>query len=177
MYQSLFIHSPSEGHLGHFQNLANMKKTAMSIPVLVFVVVQSPSCVQLFATPWTAAHQASLSLTISQSLPSSFSLHQWCHPAFSSSDALFSFCPQSFPASGSFLMSWLFTPGGQSIGASASASLLPMNLQDWFPLGLLVWSPYCPRDSQDLLQHHSLKASILQCSDFFMVSTLTSIHD
>ena len=74
--QSLFIHSPSEGHLGHFQNLANMKKTAMSIPVLVFVVVQSPSCVQLFATPWTAAHQASLSLTISQSLPSSFSLHQ-----------------------------------------------------------------------------------------------------
>ena len=135
MYQSLFIHSPSEGHLGHFQNLANMKKTAMSIPVLVFVVVQSPSCVQLFATPWTAAHQASLSLTISQSLPSSFSLHQWCHPAFSSSDALFSFCPQSFPASGSFLMSWLFTPGGQSIGASASASLLPMNIQDWFPLG------------------------------------------
>ena len=77
--------------------------------------------------------------------------------------------PQSFPASGSFLMSRLFTPGGQSIGASASASLLPMNLQDWFPLGLLVWSPYCPRDSQDLLQHHSLKASIFWCSASFMV--------
>ena len=68
MYQSLFIHSPSEGHLGHFQNLANMKKTAMSIPVLVFVVVQSPSCVQLFVTAWNAAHQASLSITNFRSL-------------------------------------------------------------------------------------------------------------
>ena len=63
-------------------------------------------------------------------------LSQWCHQAIPSSVAPFSSCPQSFPASGSFPMSWLFISGGQSIGASASASVLPMNIQGWFPLGL-----------------------------------------
>ena len=63
-------------------------------------------------------------------------LSQWCHPTISSSVIPFPSCLQSFPASGSFLMSQLFTSGGQSIGASASASVLPMNIQDWFPLGL-----------------------------------------
>ena len=63
-------------------------------------------------------------------------LSQWCHPAISSSITSFSFCSQSFPASGSFLMSQLCTSGGQSIGASPSASLLLVNIQDWFPLGL-----------------------------------------
>ena len=68
----------------------------------------------------------------SNSCPSS----QWCHPTVSSSVVPFSSCPQSFPASGSFQMSQLFTSGGQSIGVSASASVLPMNIQNWFPLGL-----------------------------------------
>ena len=68
--------------------------------------------------------------------PSSFPLNQWCYPAVSSSAALFSFCLQSFPASRSFPMSWLFASGGQSIGASASALVLPMHIQGWFPLGL-----------------------------------------
>ena len=63
-------------------------------------------------------------------------LSQQCHPSISSSAALFSFCLQSFPTSGSFPMSWLFTAGGQSIGASALASVLPMNTQPWFTLGL-----------------------------------------
>ena len=62
-------------------------------------------------------------------------LSQWCHPTISSSVVPFSSCLQSFPASGYFLMSWLFASGGQSIGASASASVFPMNIQDWFPLG------------------------------------------
>ena len=66
----------------------------------------------------------------------SYPLSQWCHPAISSSDALFSFCPQFFPASGSFPMSWLFASGGQIIGASSSASVLPVNIQGWFSLGL-----------------------------------------
>ena len=61
-----------------------------------------------------------------------------CHLTISFSIIPFS-CPQSFPASGSFLVSQLFTSGGQSIGASASASVLPMNLQSWFPLGLIAW--------------------------------------
>ena len=63
-------------------------------------------------------------------------LSQWCHPTISSSIIPFSSCPQSFPASGSFPMRQLFTSGVQSIGASASASVLSMNIQDWFPLGL-----------------------------------------
>ena len=99
----------------------------------------------------------------SNSCPSS----RWCHPTISSSVISFSSCLQSFPASGSFPVSWLFTSGGQSIGASAS--LLPMNTQDWFPLG---WTGWISLQSMGLLrvfQHHSLKASILRCSDFFIV--------
>ena len=66
-------------------------------------------------------------------------LSWWCHPAISSSVIPFSSCPQSFPASGSFPMSQLFAWGGQSIGVSASASVLPMNIQGWFPLGWTDW--------------------------------------
>ena len=69
----------------------------------------------------------------------SCSLHPWCHPTISSSVVPFSSCLQSFPASGSFQMSQFFTPGGQSIGVSASTSVLPMNIQDWFPLGWTGW--------------------------------------
>ena len=64
-------------------------------------------------------------------------LSWWCHPTISSSVVLFSSCLQSFPALGSFLMSWLFASGGQSIGVAAS--VLPMTIQDWFPLGLTGW--------------------------------------
>ena len=66
-------------------------------------------------------------------------LSRWCHPTISSSVVPFSSCPQSFPASGSFPMSQLFPSGGQSIGVSASASVLPMNVQDWSPLGWTSW--------------------------------------
>ena len=65
----------------------------------------------------------------------SYPLSQWCHPTISSSVVPFSSCLQSFPASGSFQISQFFPSGGQSIGISASASILPMNIQDWFPLG------------------------------------------
>ena len=71
----------------------------------------------------------------SNSCPSSW----WCHPTISSSVVPFSSCPQSFPASGSFPMSQFFAWGSQSIGVSASTSILPMNIQDWFPLGLTGW--------------------------------------
>ena len=81
--------------------------------------------------PWTAALQASSSFTLSWSLLRLIFMNRWCHPTISSSVAPF-FCPQSFPASGSFPVSRLFASGGQSIGASASASLLPVNIQSWF---------------------------------------------
>ena len=90
----------------------------------------------LFATPWTAARQVSLSFSISQTLLHSYPVSWWYHPTISSSAAPFPFCLQSFPASESFPMSRLFTSGGQSIRASASASVLLMNIQGWFPLEL-----------------------------------------
>ena len=100
---------------------------------------------------------------------------QWCHPVILFSVFPFSSCLQSFPASGSFLMSWPFASGSQSIGVSASVSVLLMNIQDWFPLGLtglILQSKGLSR----VFQHHSSKASILRHSAFFMVQ-LTSIHD
>jgi len=78
-------------------------------------------------------------------------------------------CPQSLPASGSFPMSQLFTWGGQSIGISALASVLPMNTQDWSPLGWTGWISLQSKGLSSLLQHHSSKASILWCSAFFTV--------
>ena len=71
--------------------------------------------------------------------PNSCPSSRWCHPAISSSAVPFSFCPQSLPESGYFPMSQLFTWGGQNIGVSASASFLPMNTQDWSPLGWTGW--------------------------------------
>ena len=71
--------------------------------------------------------------------PNPCPLSRWCHPAISSSVVPFSSCPQSLPASGSFSMSQLFTSGGQSIGVSASASVLAMNTRDWSPLGWTSW--------------------------------------
>ena len=90
--------------------------------------------------PMDCAHQASLSFAISGACSNSCPLSWWCHPTISFSVGPFFSCLQSFPASGSFLMSQLFALGGQSIGASASASVPPMNIQDWFPLGLTGWS-------------------------------------
>ena len=91
---------------------------------------------------------------------------RWCHPTISSSVIPFSSCTQSFPASGPFQMSQLFASGGQSIGVSASTSVLPMNSQDWSPLG---WTGWISLQANSLLQHHSSKASILRRSAFFTV--------
>jgi len=101
--------------------------------VSIEIVVQLLSCVWLFLTPWTAAHQVSLSFTISQSLLKLMSIES-VMTSISSSVIPFLFYLQSFPASGSFPVSQLFASSGRSIGASAS--VLPVNIQDWFPLGL-----------------------------------------
>ena len=104
--------------------------------------VQSLSGVLLFVTPWTT------------------DAIQPFHPVIP-----FSSCLQSSPASGSFPMSQCFTSGGQSIGVSVSTSILPMNIQVWFPLGWTGWISYCLRDSQE----SSPKASVLWRSAFFMI--------
>ena len=97
-------------------------------------------------------------------------LCRWCHPTISSSVIPFSSCLQSFPASGSFLMSQLFTTGDQSIRASASASVLPVIIQDWFPFRI-DWLDLLAVHGilKSLFQHRSSKASILRHSALFMV--------
>ena len=141
------------------------------------VVVRFLSHVQLFATPWIAAHQASLSFTISWSLLKlmfiefgmPFNHLILCHP--------FLLLPSIFPASGSFPVSQFFASGGQRFGVSASASVLPMNIRDWFSLG---WTGWISLQSKGLSRvfcnttvwkHQSLVLSLLYGP------TLAPIHD
>jgi len=142
-----------------------------------FSWVQLLSHVQFFASPWNIAHQASLSVTNSRSLPNSCPLSRWCHPTISSSVVSFSSCPQSFPASRSFQMSQLFPSGGQSIGVSASTSVLPMNTQDWFTLGWTGWIAWQFRDSQGSPPTRQFKSINSLVFSFLYSPTLTSIHD
>ena len=136
--------------------------------------VQSLSPVPLFATPWTAAHQASLSITNCRSLPKPMSIEL----VMSSNHLiLFSSCPQSFPTSESFLMSQLFASGGQSIGAPASSSVLPMNIQDWFPLGLPGWISLQSKGLSRVFSNTTLQKIHSSVLSFLYSPTLTSIHD
>ena len=107
--------------------------------LLQFSSVRSLSCVQLFATPWPQHARPPCPSPTHRVYPNSCPLSPWCHPTISSSVVPFSSCSQSFPASGSFQMSQLFTSGGQSTGVSASTSVAPMNTQDWSPLGWTGW--------------------------------------
>ena len=114
----------------------------------------------------------SLSLKVySDSCP----LSLWCHPTISSFVTSLSSCLQSFPASGSFPMGWLFTSGKQSIGASASA--FPMNIQSWFPLGLTSWLSLQSRDSQGSSPTPQFKSITSSALSFLYGPTVTSIHD
>ena len=123
------------------------------------ISVQSLSHVQLFATPWTKLARSLCPSPTPRACSNSSPLSQWCHSTISSSVVPFSSCLQSFPASGSFLMSRLFASGGQNIGVSASASVLPMNIQDLTPLGWTGWislqSKWLPRVfSNTIVQKH-----------------------
>ena len=119
----------------HWRKKSKMTQTGGELDhLLVLLVAQLLSRVQFFATSWTAAHQASLSFTISQRLLNSCPLSRWCHPTILLSVIPFSLCLQFFPASGYFPMSQLFAVGGQNIRASVSASVFPMNIQGWLPL-------------------------------------------
>ena len=109
--------------------------------------------------------------------PNSCPLSRWCHLTISSSVVPFSSCLQSFPTSESFQMSQLFASGGQSIGVSASTSVLTMNTQDWSPLGCTGWIPCSPGNSQESSptpQSKSINSSVLR---FLYSPTLTSTHD
>ena len=131
--------------------------------------VQLLSRVRLFVTPWITAHQASLSINNSRVHPNPYPLSRWCDPNISPSIVSFSAHPQSFPASGSCLMSQLSTSGSQSIGVSASTSALPMNTQDW--------SPCSPMDSQEASPTWHFKSVNSLVLSFLYSPPLTSIHD
>ena len=120
-------------YISHCINLVVYNQ--MYLILIQFSSVESLSRV-LFVTPWTAACQASCPSPTPGACSNSCPWSWWCHPTISSSVVPFSSCLQSFPASGSFPMSHFFASGGPSIGASASTSVLPMNIQDWFPSGL-----------------------------------------
>ena len=142
-----------------------------------FSSVQLLSHVQLFATPWNAAHQASLSIINSRSLPNSCPLSRWYHPTISSSVVPFSSHPQSFPASRSFQMSQLFPSGLQSIGVSASTSVLPMNTQDWFTLGWTGWIAWQFKGLSRVSSNTTVQNFSSSAFSFLYSPTLTSIHD
>ena len=138
--------------------------------------------VRLFVTPWTEARQDSLSITNSQSLLKLMSLELvmpsnhliLCYPLL--------LPPSIFPASESFQMSQFFTSGGQSIGVSASASVLPMNIQDWFRLEWTGWISLQSKGlsrvfSNTTVQKHQCFGAQLSFFFFFYSPTLTSIHD
>ena len=138
-----------------------------------FSSVQSLSCVRLFMIPQTAAHQASLSITNSWSLPKPISIELvmpsnhliFCRPLL--------LLTSIFPSIRSFQMSQLFASGGQSIGVSASASVLPMNTQDWFPLG---WTGLMSLQSKRLSRvYHEKEISHLQKDKNGMISLIWGI--
>ena len=136
---------------------------------------QSLSGVQLFVTPWT--RQASLSFTISQSLLGVESIE-----SVMPSNHLILFVPfssylQSVPASRSFRKSQFFTSGGQSLGVSASASVLLMNIQDWLPLDWLVRSPCSPKDSQESSPAPQFKSINSLALSLLYGPTFPSVHD
>ena len=104
-------------------------------------------------------------------------LSWWCHPTISSSVVPFSSHLQSFPASGSFQMSQFFTLGGQIMGVSASASVLPMNIHDWFPLGWTGWISLLSKWLSRVFSNIQFKSIHSSAFSFLYSPTLTSIHD
>ena len=135
------------------------------------------SCSVIFNSLWPHGMQHARSPCPSSPrvCSSSCPLSLWYHETISSSVIPFSSCLKSFPASGSFPVSWLFASGGHSIGASASASVFPMNIQDWFPLGLTGLISFQSKELSRVFPTPQFKASILHCSLYG--PTLPSIHD
>ena len=138
-----------------------------------FSSVQSLSRVPFFVTPWTAARQPFRSITNSQSLPKLCPSSRWCHRTISSSVVPFSYL-QFFPSTGSFPMSQIFASGGQSIGVSASTSVLPMNTQDWNGLAGSHCSPKDSQNSSPAPQFENINSSALS---LLYNPIHTSIHD
>ena len=128
-------------------------------------------------TPWTEAHQAFLPSQSPRVCSNSSPLSQWSHPTILSSVIPFSSCLQSFPASGSFPMSWLFTSGGQNTGSSPSASVLPMSIRGWFPLGLKGLNSLQSKGFLRVFSNTTVQSTNSAALSLLYNPTLTSVHD
>ena len=174
----------------------NSIHTKMSVTFVMKLEEELLKCVWTHKRPWRISSvQLSCSL-VSNSLrphelqharspcplptpgvyPNPCPLNRWCHPAVSISVAPFS-CSQSLPALGSFPMGQLVASGGQNTGVSASVSVLPMNTQDWSPLGWLDGSPCSPRDSPESSPTPQFKSINFSALSFLHSPTLISVHD
>ena len=143
--------------------------------MLCCAVLSCFSSIWFFVIPWTAACQASLFFTISWACSNLCPLSQWCHPIICSSVVPFSSSLLSFPESGSFPVSQFFTLGGQSIGASAS--VFPMNIQGWFPLGLTGLISLQSKGLSRVFSNTTVQSINSSVLSPLYSPTLTSIHD
>ena len=143
----------------------------------MYYSVQLLSRVRLPMTPWTAARQASLSITNSQILPKPMSIESVMPSSHFILCHTFSSCPQSLPASESFPMSQLFTWGGQSTRVSALASFLPKNTQDWSSLGWTAWIFSQSKGLSRVFSNTTVQKYHSSVLSFLYSPTLTSIYD
>ena len=148
-------------------------------PLISWSSVQfSNSVVSYFLQPHGLQHSRLPCPSLSPGVCSNICpLSQCCYQTISSSLIPFSSCPQSFPESWSFPVSWLFISGGQGIGASASASILPVNIQGWFPLGWTGLISLLSKDSQESSPTPPFKSINSSALSHFYGRTLTFIHD
>ena len=150
-----------------------MNTSTLEVPV----PVQLLSCVQLFATHELQHARPPCPSPTPRVYPNSCPSSRWCHLTISSSVIPFFSCLQSFPASGSFPMNQLFASDGQNIGVTASTSVLPMNTQDWFPLGWTVWISWQSKGLSRVFSIPRFKSINSSALSLLYNSTLTSIHD
>ena len=165
----------------HHRELTRDTAEAKRILFSFTIFFQFGSVAQLCSTFCDPMDCSTPGLPVKSPIPGVYSnscpLSQWCHPTISSSSVPFSSPLQSFSASGSFPGSQFFASGGQSIGFSASASVLPVNILDWFPLGWLIGSPCSPRDSHESSPTTQFKSINSSALSFLYSPTLTSVHD
>ena len=149
----------------------------IGVHLFQFSSVQSLSQVQLFATPWTAACQLPCPPPTPGTCSKTFPVSPWFHPTRSSSVVPFFSCLQSFSASRSFLRSQFFSLGSQNSGVSASASILPMNIQDWFPLGQTGLISLQSKGLSRVFFNTTVQKHQFLALSFLYGPTLTSVHD
>ena len=158
-----------------------MKKESEKDGLKLNIKKKKKFCLVFFFFRFQSNELQHTSLPCPSPIPRAYSnscpLRQWCYPIISSSVVRFSSRLQPFPTSRSFPLSQFFTSGGQSIRVSASASDLPMNIQDWFPLGLTGWISLQSKDSQESSPTTQFRSNSVSALSFLYSPTLTSIHD